>query len=175
MGRKESFQKKKLVIGVIAAPDVESGGIEDALTGKFGRVDYSSRILPFGYTDYYRREMGEDLERYFLSFAELIDPAELSEVKIATNGIEERFAVSGKRRVNLDPGLLDLSRLILATTKDNAHRIPLHDGIYGEITLLYRKKDFLPLDWTYPDYRSEEYREILREIREIFKEDLKRS
>ncbi|MFP4563266.1 MAG: DUF4416 family protein [Spirochaetia bacterium] len=174
MGKTTQFEAKKLVIGIITVPDIEAGDIVKVLVDRFGRVDYRSRTIPFDFTDYYRGEMGGDLLRYFLSFAEHVDPAELPEIKLATNEIEEHLSVSGNRRVNLDPGLLDLSRLILATTKDNAHRIPLRDGIYGEITLMYRKKDFMSLDWTYPDYRSEEYREILREIREIYREDLKR-
>ncbi|MFW5768624.1 MAG: DUF4416 family protein [Spirochaetota bacterium] len=174
MGKTTQFEAKKLVIGIITVPDIEAGDIVKVLVDRFGRVDYRSRTIPFDFTDYYRGEMGGDLLRYFLSFAEHVDPAELPEIKLATNEIEEHLSVSGNRRVNLDPGLLDLSRLILATTKDNAHRIPLRDGMYGEITLMYRKKDFMSLDWTYPDYRSEEYREILREIREIYREDLKR-
>ena len=174
MGETTQFEAKKLILGIITASDVEPADIEKALVERFGRVDYRSGILPFDFTDYYRREMGGDLQRYFLSFADHVDPAELPAIKLATNGIEEHFSLWGNRRVNLDPGLLDLSRLILATTKDNAHRIPLRDGIYGEITLLYRKKDFVSLDWTYPDYRSEEYRKILRDIREIYREDLKR-
>jgi len=174
MGKTTQFEAKKLIIGIITVPDVEAGDIEKVLVDRFGPVDYRSRILPFDFTDYYRGEMGGDLLRYFLSFAEHVDPAELPAIKHATNEIEERLSVSGNRRVNLDPGLLDLSRLILATTKDNAHRIPLRNGIYGEITLMYRKKDFVSLDWTYPDYRSEEYREILRNIREKYREDLKR-
>lgn len=174
MGKTTKFEAKKLIIGIITVPDVEAGDIEKVLVDRFGPVDYRSGILPFDFTDYYRGEMGGDLLRYFLSFAGHVDPAELPEIKLATNEVEERLSVSGNRRVNLDPGLLDLSRLILATTKDNAHRIPLRDGIYGEITLMYRKKDFVSLDWTYPDYRSEEYREILRNIREIYREDLKR-
>jgi hypothetical protein len=173
MGTTETFQKKKLIIGVIAASGMERGEVEFPLLERFGALDYRSRIIEFDYTDYYQREMGNDLKRFFLSFVDLVDPADLASIKIATNEIERRFSDSGDRRVNLDPGLLDLSRLILATTKDNAHRIPLRDGIYGEITLLYRKKDFVYLEWTYPDYRSEEYREILREIREIYKADLK--
>jgi hypothetical protein len=96
-----------------------------------------------------------------------------------TNKIEEEYtgaASSGAaagRKVNLDPGLLNLSRFILATTKDNSHRIPLEKGIYGELTLQFSKKDFQTLPWTYPDYTTREYRDILIRIREIFKNNLK--
>ena len=74
--------------------------------------------------------------------------------------------------MNLDPGLLSLGKLILASTKDNAQRIPLRDGIYAEVTLIYREKSYRPLPWTYPDYRSPEYLEILHALREELREKL---
>ena len=39
------------------------------------------------------------------------------------------------RAVNVDPGYVDGARLVLASTKDHAHRIWLRDGIYAEVTL----------------------------------------
>ena len=87
--------------------------------------------------------------------------------------MEALFSENQDRKINLDPGLLDLNRLVLATTKHAGHRIPLAEGIYAEITLHYRRGRFEPLPWTYPDYRSEEYQRILLELREIFHGQLK--
>jgi hypothetical protein len=143
------------------------------LEKRFGTIDYTSETIDFTFTDYYLEEMGENIQRMFISFSKLIDPGLLPDIKITTNGIEDFFSVNGTRRINLDPGLLALSRFVLATTKENAHRIPLRQGIYGEITLIYRKNDFQVLPWTYPDYRTEAYRKILREIRDKYKQDLK--
>ena len=128
----------------------------------------------FSYTHYYDEEMGPELQRYFLSFERLVNPEALAGIKITTNELEDRFLIGGKRSVNLDPGLLALSRFVLATTKDNAQRIALRDGIYAELTLLFTKKEFKTFPWTYPDYCSKEYQDILAEIREIYKRDLKR-
>ena len=77
-----------------------------------------------------------------------------------------------RRSVNLDPGMLTLGRLMLASTKDNAQRIPLRDGIYAEITLLYRKGKFEALPWTYPDYRSAAYHDVLLNLRARYKRQL---
>jgi hypothetical protein len=77
------------------------------------------------------------------------------------------------RLVNLDPGVLSLSRLILASTKDFSHRIPLRDGIYAEVTLRYSGGDFRNLPWTFPDYRTEDYHAILRQIRSTYREQLR--
>jgi len=64
---------------------------------------------------------------------------------------------------------------VLATTKDNAHRIYLGQGIYAEVTLIYRGRRFCPLPWTYPDYASGDYDPILRVIRERYMDQLRAS
>ena len=75
-----------------------------------------------------------------------------------------------KRRINIDPGYISDSKLILATTKDYFHRIYLGHGIYAEVTLRWRKSCFEPFEWTYPDYRSREYIDILNTIRNNYME-----
>ena len=87
-------------------------------------------------TDYYAPEMGEELCRVFVTVHEPVDPALLADIKLETNRLEELFATDGRRRVNIDPGLMALSRFVLASTKDSSHRVPLRDGIYAEITLV---------------------------------------
>lgn len=81
--------------------------------------------------------MGGNPSRYFLVFKDLVDPARLAAIKRETNDIEERFVENGGRRINLDPGILSAGSFILATTKNRSHRIPLSDGIYAEVTLIY--------------------------------------
>jgi hypothetical protein len=175
MGRAAGFTPEKLLMGIlISAPDRRAellGCLEEA----WGPSDFISAAIPFTFTDYYDGEMGGGIERLFVSFETLVDPASLAEIKIRTNRLEERFRGEGGRRVNLDPGLLALSRFTLATTKENAHRIPLRDGIYAEITLLYGKGGYQPLPWTYPDYRTETYRAILAEVRRLYKAQLRPS
>lgn len=143
------------------------------LTENFGPVDFESELLEFNYTDYYNLEMGNKIERFFLSFQNLIDPENLSDIKILTNEIENSFLIDSQRKVNLDPGMLSVKRFILATSKDNGHRIPMKNGIYGEVTLLFINKNFQALPWTYIDYKSEEYSKILKNIRIIYKNNLK--
>ena len=176
MGEIKPFKKHKLVIAVLSVLHDRTAEIVNALTDEFGPADFRSREIPFTYTEYYNREMGSDIERFFLSFKKLISPDELSEVKIHTNYLEKFFSIQdsegNSRRVNFDPGILNLSHLILASTKDNVHRIPLNGGIYGEVTLGYKDGAFTPYPWTYIDYRSPEYSEILSVIRDIYKADI---
>jgi hypothetical protein len=146
----------------------------DALVGEFGRIDIVSDTWPFDCTDYYEAEMGPGLLRRIASFQELIDPARLVEVKLATNALEKRLArqcAGGPPRpVNLDPGFVSLSKVVLATTKDYSHRIYMRDGIYAEVTLRWRKGRFEPWEWTYPDYRKAEYIEFFSRVRAAYAE-----
>lgn len=169
MGRIGVFPPQKLVICALLSLEDFLSPIRNALEGEFGPIDYQSPLISFDFTQYYEEEMGKDLKRCFFSMKTLVDPSALAQIKIRTNTMEGSFAVDGKRRVNLDPGLITLSRFVLATTKESGHRIPLRDGIWGEITLLYMKKDFQPLPWTYPDYATRTYRDILLEIRALYK------
>ena len=171
---------EKLVIAVLVGPAEPSGGegpgapgalgerVARALEEEFGPLDFTSEELAFSWTAYYEKEMGPSIRRFFLSHERLVPPGALAGIKVATNRLEEGFSRGGRRRVNLDPGLLGRSRFILASTKDSSHRVPLGQGIYGEITLMYERGAFRPVEWTYPDYRSPEYRRILGEIRQRY-------
>jgi hypothetical protein len=144
------------------------------LSRSYGSVDHLSPVWPFDFTDYYAEEFGQNLLRQFLSFAELIDPAKLPEIKLYTNDLEQRLAEDSRRQINLDPGYIDLSKLVLATTKNHQHRIYLGQGIYGEVTLRFTSKSFRPWDWTYPDYRTDHYASFFNDVRRTYLEQLKR-
>ncbi|MDD5775195.1 MAG: DUF4416 family protein, partial [Candidatus Omnitrophica bacterium] len=134
----------------------------------FGPIDYESPELPFKHTDYYRREFGTCLIRRFIAFSRLIVPSALASIKIRTNKIEHKTSRSGKRLVNIDPGYIDMAKLVLASTKDFCHRIYLDRGIFAEITLVYRKDSFTRQEWTYPDYRTPEYIAVFNRIRKDY-------
>jgi Domain of unknown function (DUF4416) len=176
MGTAGSYTPEKLVMCVLSS-SADSVGRADVLRAllveQWGDIDFASDPIPFTATDYYEQEMGTGISRSFLSFRRLVDPSSLAAVKLLTNTLEERFRVGGARRVNLDPGLMALSRFSLATTKESAHRVPLTGGIYAEITLLYSKTGFRTLEWTYPDFRTPEYLAILGEIRALYKAQLR--
>jgi hypothetical protein len=174
MGEIREFGHAKLVMGVLMAGGDSRELIRSALSAEFGPIDFESSLIPFSWSDYYDAEMGPPILRWFLGFAGLFAPERLAAVKIRTNALEDGFRVEGRRKANFDPGLLFLSRLCLATTKDHAHRLPLAGGIYGEVTLIYRDGDYQALPWTYPDYAGREYRDVLLALRAIHKEELKR-
>lgn len=173
LGTVHGFVPEKLIIPMLAAPEVAIDAVADQLEIEFGDIDYRSDPIRFDYTRYYEREMGSELTRYFFAFKELVSPDLLAGIKQTTNLIERRHADEEARTVNLDPGLLSLERFVLASTKDNGRRIPLRDGIYAEITLIYHHGDFHPVEWTYPDFASREYRDLLEALRERYRTQLK--
>ncbi len=166
-----AFPPAKLVVGVILGPSASVDEVSAVLERTFGPLELVAGPIPFDYTNYYDREMGTPLRRAFVTIAGLWDPSRLAEAKLATNRLEDPEARG--RRFNLDPGLLSLHSLILASTKPHAHRIPLHSGIYAEVTLVFRDGAFRSLPWTYPDYASRDYQEILLEIRNKLRSELK--
>lgn len=165
MGMSRSFGQDILVIGVLSSDAAIEQAILSDLEAAFGPLASVSAKEPFSWTDYYQAEMGPEIFRWYLEFRNLIDPSRLAAVKTMTNALEKRFSSDGKRRVNLDPGLLAPGRFVLATTKDRAHRIALSEGIYAELTLIYEKGEFHPLPWTYPDWASEPVRSMLAAMR----------
>ena len=111
------------------------GRLEEA----YGPVERLSPAFVFDQTDYYAATMGTDLRKQFLAFRDLIAPDRLAEIKLHTNALESELAQAGSypeaRPVNIDPGYLNLGKFLLATTKDQAHRVYLRDGVYAEVTL----------------------------------------
>ncbi len=173
MGSAGAFTPEKLVLGVLTSrPEVREELLAEAARA-WGPVDWVSGLIPFTFSHYYDEEMGTPIHRLFLSFERLVDPSGLADIKIRANELEQRWHLAGRRTVNLDPGLVTLSRFSLATTKENAHRIPLSRGIYAEITLLYSRGSYRPLAWTYPDYRSEPTVALLNHVRGVYKEQLR--
>jgi len=165
------FSPAKLICGMIASKETSFKKAEKRLVQLYGPVDLSSPLFIFNYTDYYEKQMGKNLKRKFLSFASLISPEKLGEIKLRANELEEEIREElkeGRRVVNLDPGYLTQAALIMATAKDFAHRIPLQQGIYAHLELLFSRKGFKTLDWTYPDYRTEKYHEFFMEVRRIY-------
>ena len=158
----------KLFVSVISSSGERIKATLSRVAAHYGILDFVSPLLSFNYTDYYCAEMGKVLFRRFASFNCLIRQEDLASIKVHTNGLEDEQTEKGNRLVNIDPGYLVAERLVLASGKNYAHRIYLSKGIYGDLTLIYRDKDYQPLAWTYPDYREAEVRRWLRAIREKY-------
>jgi hypothetical protein len=166
-------KKCKLIFALIYSSEQAYKKARLSLAKKFGPIDFESSPIDFDFTDYYRQEMGSNLKRRFVCLKKLIEPRSIAKVKLFTVKLEKRLAILNKRRINIDPGYINEAKLVLSTTKDFSHRIYLDNNIFAEVTLLYKDGGFKNLPWTFPDYRTKAYKEILTKIRKIYKEDLK--
>ncbi|MCG3138383.1 MAG: hypothetical protein HJJLKODD_02246 [Phycisphaerae bacterium] len=177
MGMIKPPKASKLFVGVLTGdPDLWHRA-ENFLVRDFGPIDHRSPLWPFAHTNYYRDELGEQVQRCFVSFERLIRPENIAEIKRFTNDIETRLAeeVNGLpelRPVNLDPGYLTLSKVVLATTKDHAHRIYLQRGIFAEVTLHYQDHGWRSWPWTYPDYAADTYHGFFEQMRQLLKNQM---
>ena len=161
----------KLICGVIYKEDALYAEVRRRLEAEWGKIDSESPAFPFDLTGYYEDEMGGGLVRRFVSFETLVPPESLPAAKLWAIELEsiirQERGLTG-RPVNIDPGYLTASAVIMATAKDFAHRIPLGRGIYAHLEFLFSRPGVRTLDWTYPDLRREPAQAYFRNVREIF-------
>ncbi len=166
-------QKVLPVAGLIFKETEKVTKVLQSLENRMGNPLLQSDVIPFTHTTYYNKEMGENLLRQWCVFERLLEPDAIIDLKYLTNDIEKKYLNEKKgRTINIDPGLVSLSNLVLASTKNYSHRIYLGRGIYGEVTLIYKNRTFISLEWTYPDYREPIAIEFFTKAREILKEKL---
>ncbi len=167
----------KLIIGILAADKQCLGIAAEAVIAELGKADFVSGVWPFSQTSYYQKEAGEKILRQFVSIHQLIDPGRLAEIKHKTNNLEQQLALQLDldlpRPINLDPGIIEPSKLILATTKNYSHRIYIGKKMYAEVTLIYDKGQWRPLEYTFPDYKQTCYHEFFDKARNRLLEQLK--
>lgn len=167
-------QKVFAFVGLIFLGDFEIDRALKFFDRILGDVRKKSDIILFTHTAYYNKEMGENLFRQWVLFQKLVFPDILVELKHKSNEIEKKFLnKDGGRIINIDPGLVSLNNIVLASTKNYTHRVYLGKGIYAEVTLIYKQGQFRPLEWTYPDYHEKTALRFFTEARTILKNRLK--
>jgi len=168
----ENPKPVKLLIAVMAANDECLIAALDVIVAEFGTTDLVSDVWPFDQTDYYKSQTGPHILKQFASIDKLIDPGELAQIKHKTNRIEQEQAellhksgVVWPRPINLDPGIIEPSKLVLASTKNYSHRIYIGEQMYAEVTLTFHKGKWQPFPYTYPDYKQHGYHEFFSKVR----------
>ena len=170
MGTTQEFEPEKLIMGVIYNDEAVLNRALDMLTAEFGEYDLVCEEFSFSkeFSTYYDGEIGGESLRRIYSFKELVNPERQAEIKELTNEFERILSVDGERKINLDPGLMNHGRVVLATTKPVGFRIPLKNGIYTELTLFYARGAWHKFAWTYRDYQSERVQAFLTKVRKIY-------
>jgi hypothetical protein len=175
MGTPREPQKVKLFIALLFEPRFDISALLVRLHERFGEEEFRYGPVDFSWSDYYATEMGDHLKKLYVSYATAIDRETLPSVKLFTNSIESEHMALGKRIVNIDPGYIARDKFVLASTKDFYHRLYLADGVYGEVTLHFRKGAFRYFSWTYPDYKEQGVQELLVRARAGLVGDIRKS
>src|SRR4029079_5844790 len=88
---------------------------EKDLMALMGQIDGRSAVLPWNMSTLYEQEIGSGLLRCFVGFSSLLPPERLTELKLKTQLIEDRYRDSGgAARINVNPGPLDSTQALLA-------------------------------------------------------------
>jgi hypothetical protein len=143
--------------------------VERKLVHAFGEVALKSPAFPFDGSDYYREELGDPIERFWYCFAALCGAELLPDVRRTTGRIEASFAADGKRRVNLDPGYLDLGKLVLASLKQAPDKIYMGRGVWAHTCLRYRFGELTAPDHSFADFRDGRFNGFMLEARKLYK------
>jgi hypothetical protein len=137
---------------------------------QLGPILARSEAFPFRESQYYQSEMGESLIKQFVVLNPNYDPGTLAATKRMTNDWEETAKQVDSfpeiRPLNVDPGYMTLTKLVLASTKNREHRIYLNEGIYAEVTLAFRNQAWHAMEWTYPDYQRADFQAFFTMARE---------
>ena len=172
MARVQEPTKGRPIVSVIySSLDALADSLK-ALERKFGPVQYETLEITCQKPEMYAEEMGSDLLRRFFSFEKTAEREFLAEMKKTCHKIEPNFADHTQdydfRTVNIDPGILTPSNLIMASHREMNHRIYLKDGIFAELALIYARGRFRRLPWTNPDYCDGEAIDFFLRVLESF-------
>ncbi len=152
MGIPIAFSQAVFFIGFLTSqPELITRAHSD-LVNIFGPISETTLPIAFDHSSYYQEEMGAPLYKHWVFFSNLQSPNTISSTKLETNRIECLYSNESGRKINLDPGFLTPHNVVLLSTKNYAHRIPLQNGIYAELELIYTQGHYQKLPWTYPDY-----------------------
>jgi hypothetical protein len=169
MGKIRNHPPVKLIVACTWSAGFGIDTVYRLLEERLSEIESTSGAFDFSrFTTYYKTEMGAALEKEFIVFSRPEPPEILPALKLWTNGVEEKFADDGKRRINLDPGYVCEAKLVLATTKDYTHRLYLGEGIFGDVHLVFQNHTFNTRLWTYPDYQQPAVIEFFNAVREKY-------
>ncbi|MDO9548490.1 MAG: DUF4416 family protein [Candidatus Marinimicrobia bacterium] len=141
--------------------------ILDVLENRFGSIMSAGPIYRVSdFSDYYEKEFGDQLQKQLFVFQNPTSLENFYQIKVRTNELELDTDPGTRRRIlNIDPGYLEPSKLVLYSSKNFSHRTYCGAGIFAEVTMSFSHGDFIRLPWTYNDYYWEENRRFLLDAR----------
>lgn len=147
----------KLFASLIYRDEPVRAELKELLIRRWGAIDYETQPQPFTSEEKIQKEMGAPLFRSLISFQRLIDPGEIANIKAACLGLEEKLRHQGVRRMKLDVGYLDSSKVVLSSRTGGGQKIYHSSGFYLELALLFAKEKCQALPWSEADFKNHFY------------------
>ena len=146
----------KLIIAVMYKNKGIYNNTKTDLVNKFGVIAKESKPYNFDkFTSYYAKEMGKGLVKRFVVFKKAVNKKDLAGTKLFTTKIEEKYSKNNKRQVNIDPGYLSKTALVLASFKKGTnYKEQVSDRVYAHKVLKFKKRKVITFWHTFPDYRE---------------------
>ena len=164
----------KALLGVLFQNKQDYRALKQHIEKSGFEAELESEEMKFNLTDYYEKEMGSELRRIFVSLKGVYSLDESISFKHKTIEWESKWRVSGLRTLNIDPGYLDLHKLILLSGKEGPQKIYLGQSVWADLCLLRKSGRFEILPWTFPDLRDGFYHPFFEKVRLFFKKDFKK-
>ncbi|MCK5283214.1 MAG: DUF4416 family protein [Nanoarchaeota archaeon] len=124
------------------------------LEKEFGKIKAKSPEYDFNFTNYYEKEFGKNLKKIILVFEKTIEKNDLIEIREKTAEIEQKLSKNKKRTVNIDPGYISKTELVLATKKQRSFKEYLGNYIYAHKVLEFKDKEIITFWHTFADYKT---------------------
>jgi hypothetical protein len=153
----------------LAPAGLRPAAAADRLVSLYGPLALVSPPFPFDVTDYYEAEMGPCLERTWFCFESLCGPETLPRFRRATGRIEAELAEADRRRVNLDPGYLDHSKLVLASLKPAPDKIYMGHGVWAHTCARYGDGRWSAPSHSFPDFQDGRFDGFLAQARRLYR------
>src|SRR4051794_17072701 len=119
MARVQRSNQSLLVIACFSRHPAALSWAAERLEQIYGPVALTSKNFDFNHTAYYEKDMGPGLLKRFVAFSNLVPADSLADIKNRTIALEGELAETHSyhdlRPLNLDPGILQLGKFILAT------------------------------------------------------------
>jgi uncharacterized protein DUF4416 len=177
VGATHAHPPVKLLMAILTRDVQVMEEIERRLVKHYGPIEDRSEIFLFTFRAPFQREMGENLKKRILCFEQLLPIEKFPDVKKVTNDLEweyrEHLEHRSRRMINLDPGYLTLSKVLLASTRNYSHHVYLKDGVYGELLLRFHRGTLRNLPWTHTDYRTHLAHSFFTKVRDRYDSQLK--
>jgi len=126
------------------------------LIKKFGKIEKESSEYNFDkYTDYYEKEMRKGLKKKIIIFNKNINEEDLVQIKKFITKMEEKYSIKRKRKVNIDPGYVSETNVVLASFKKKDFKKDLGQGVYAHEIFKLENGEFKSFWHTFEDYKKE--------------------